>query len=109
MGIDSFWISLIVFPLSLFVPHPQSPTFSTLNPEDSEQDQVDGPTPASINRARRYRIQRLLFICYIITCVTLIIIGISCLSLLNRLQALWVALIAFALGCLLPTPLVLLQ
>ena len=107
-GIDSLWVSLIVFPLSIFLPHPQPPTFPALE-SDSDQDQVDGPTPASIKRAKKYKTLRLLFVCYIIACVALIILGICGLALLNFWRALWVTLIAFAVGCLLPTPLILLR
>ena len=107
---DPLWISLIVFPLSIFLPHPQPPTFSSIPEEEerSDQDQVDGHTPASIKRCRQYRLRRILFACHICICILIIVAGICGFILLTHYRIVWVALTAFGVGCLLPTPLVLL-
>ena len=108
-GIDRFWISLIVFPISVFLPHPQAPDFPLLRDEIlPDQDQVDGPTPESINRDRQYNLRRAGFICYICACLVICVISICCLALLNDWQIVWTALMTVSVGCLLPTPLVLL-
>ena len=108
-GINALWVSLIVLPVSVFLPHPRPPTFPTWDTEDSDQDQVDGPTPESIHRSRRYRNLRFVFISHIIACVALTIVGVCGLILRARFRALWVGLIAFGTGCLLPTPFILLN
>lgn len=108
-GINPLWVSLIVFPVSVFLPHPEHPVFPTWDAEDSDQDQVDGPTPESISRSHCYRNRRLVFICHFLICITLTIVGICGLIAQKRLRALSVGLIAFGCGCLLPTPFILLR
>ena len=110
-GIDSLWVSLVLFPLGVLLPHPEPPVFTTLELgcENCDRDQVDGPTPESKRRARHFRILRVVFICHTVTCITVLLVGICCLFLLSHLQPLWVALITFSIGCLLPTPFILLQ
>ena len=92
-GIDPLWVSLIVLPVSIFLPHPHPPKLPSVDDEtDSGIDVPDGPTPESIRRYKEHRIRRIVFALHIIVW-----------------RALWIALITFAVGCLVPTPLILLR
>ena len=108
-GIDPLWVSLIVLPVSIFLPHPQSPV---LPPEETHDDVdvPDGPTPNTLQHHRQHRRQKLVFALHIFVCLTFAAVGICGLVLLDsRLRILWVALITFAVGCLVPTPFILLH
>ena len=109
-GIDPLWVSLIVLPVSIFLPHPQPPVLQQQPPRpDGDDDDIpDGPTLATLQHSHRR--QTWLFAAHIFVCLTLAAIGICGLVLLDsRLRILWVALLTFAVGCLVPTPFILLH
>ena len=112
-GIDPLWVSLIVLPVSIFLPHPQPPALPPRETPDEPTHNVDtpdGPTPAALQHHRQHRHQTLVFAFHIVVCLTLAAVGICGLVLLDsRLRILWVALITFAVGCLVPTPFILLH
>ena len=110
-GIDPLWVSLIVLPVSIFLPHPHPPKLPSADDEtDSGIDVPDGPTPESIRRYKEHRIRRIVFALHIIVCLTIASVGVCCLLILDsHWRSLWIALITFAVGCLVPTPLILLR
>ena len=105
-GIDPLWVSLIVLPVSIFLPHPQAPVRASS--EDNGVDVPDGLTSNTLHR--RHLRHHLPFIVYVFICLTIATVGICCLLILDdRWRTLWIALITLAVGCLVPTPFILLR
>lgn len=105
-GIDPLWVSLIVLPVSVFLPHPTPPALP--QESSSNEDVPDGP--AVVTTQREHRNRKLLFGIHIAVCLIIATVGICGLVFRGPpLRTLWVALITFAVGCLVPTPFILLR
>ena len=78
-GIDPLWVSLIVLPVSIFLPHPQPPVLSSA----PDVDATDGTVPANLQHHRQHHCQKLVFAVHIFVCLTLAAVGIFGLVLLD--------------------------
>ena len=107
--VDPLWINLIVFVTSSFLPHPQISKPSNKDDNDSVnvEDTVDRVVSTEGEQTPS-NLRRTLFIGHLTFCLIVGTIGVVGLSSDSKdLHNLWASLIAFAVGCLLPTPLTL--
>lgn len=88
-----FWVSLIVFPAGLFLPHPELPKKVL---ELTNLDQIDG-------HQQRQNFLWVRFCIQIVLCLCLIGVGIYNLCVDSK-DPIWTALVVFPLGCILPSP-----
>ena len=113
--VDPLWVNLIIFVVSSFLPHPQTPKPSTYNNdvdvEDCDKDTSDGVS-TEVTRATSKSPSNLrwgFFIAHLSLCLIVGAVGVIGLVFgSKKLHLLWASLIAFAVSCLLPTPLTLL-